>query len=84
MESLYLVIGIAIAVWLITTKQFRKNVGSSATDIVEKGAMSVSYGMSNSISQSEVEFNKELEAQGLDYDKVKKILEDNKSLRDLL
>ena len=34
MENLYIVLGVAVAIWLLTSSKFRKTIGQDVTDSV--------------------------------------------------
>ena len=64
LSSGVMVISVIIAVWVITSKQFRKSVGSSVSDVIVTNCKNVAEGAKRSTVLDELEFLEELKDLG--------------------
>lgn len=74
MESLYLIIGIALAIWLLTTKKFRKQIGDNATHSVSVASKTLVGSLESNRLASVLDFKEELQERGTDWAEAKEDL----------
>jgi len=58
------IISIVIAVWMITTKKFRKDVGASISDVIVTNSRNIAEGAKRATVLDELEFLEELKDLG--------------------
>ena len=64
MSSGIAIISVIIAFWMITTKKFRKEVGTSISDVIVTNSRNVAEGAKRSTVLDELEFLEELKDLG--------------------
>ena len=76
MESLYLIIGVALAVWLLTTKKFRKAIGDNATHSVTIVSSTLTQSLQTNQLNGILDFEEELAERGTDLVKAQQSIKD--------
>ena len=71
MEALYPIIGLAIAIWLLTSKKFRKSIGDNATNSVHIMSSTLTQSLQTNQLNGILDFEEELDERGSDFTKAK-------------
>ncbi len=70
METLYLVIGVAVGIWLLTTKKFRKTIGENSTHSVHVLSTTITQSLQTNQLNGILDFEEELAERGTDFEKA--------------
>ena len=71
METLYLVAGIAVATWILTSAKFRKQIGSNATESLTISSKTMTDSLKIGQMNNILDFEEELTERGSDFSKAK-------------
>ena len=71
METLYLILGIAIAIWILTSKKFRKQIGTDTTESLTIASKTMKDSLRTGQINNILDFEEELVDRGMDLAKAK-------------